>query len=116
MTKPLLEDACRRACGYLEGLERRGVAPTADAVARLAELEVPLPEQGQPDAAVLARLDELGSPATAASAGARYFGFVIGGALPAALAANWLATAWDQNAALHGPTPGVAAVEQAALR
>ena len=49
-------------------------------------------------------------------AGGRFFGFVIGGSLPVALASNWLATAWDQNAALYGPTPGVAAFEQTALR
>ena len=49
-------------------------------------------------------------------AGGRFFGFVIGGALPITVASNWLATAWDQNAALHGPTPGVAALEHAALR
>jgi glutamate/tyrosine decarboxylase-like PLP-dependent enzyme len=60
-------------------------------------------------------LDELGSPATMAMAGSRFFGFVIGGALPAALAANWLAAAWDQNSAFHTATPGTAILEKVAL-
>lgn len=112
----LLEDAARRASRYLDGLPTRCVAPSADAVARLQSLNEALPELPQAPEAVLQRLDELGSPATAAMAGGRFFGFVIGGALPVTVASNWLATAWDQNAALHGPTPGVAAFEHAALR
>ena len=111
----LLEDAARRASNYLDGLQTRGVAPLPAAVERLASLDEPLPERPQAPEAVLRRLDDIGSPATAASAGARFFGFVVGGALPVSLAANWLASAWDQNAALHGATPGVAAFEQVAL-
>jgi glutamate/tyrosine decarboxylase-like PLP-dependent enzyme len=111
----LLEDVARRASAYLEHLPDRPVAPLPAAVARLQELNQPMPEGPQSAHEVLRRLDELGSPATAGMAGGRYFGFVIGGALPAALASNWLATTWDQNAALHGPTPGVAVFEQVAL-
>ncbi len=112
---PLLEDVAQRASAYLDGLPARPVAPLPAAVARLQELDEPLPEGPQSAHTVLQRLDELGSPATAGMAGGRFFGFVIGGALPAALASNWLATTWDQNAALHGPTPGVAVFEQVAL-
>ena len=112
----LLDDAAKRACRYLDALPARAVAPRPDAVARLQSLEEGLPEHPQAPDAVLQRLDELGSPATSAMAGPRFFGFVIGGALPVTVAANWLATAWDQNAAGHGPTPGVAAFEHAALR
>jgi glutamate/tyrosine decarboxylase-like PLP-dependent enzyme len=65
--------------------------------------------------AVLAQLDEIGSPATVASAGGRYFGFVIGGSLPSSLAASWLATAWDQNAGLVAASPVAAALEDIAL-
>lgn len=113
---PLLDDAARRAARYLDALPARAVAPLPAAVARLQSLDEPLPEHPQSPDAVLGRLDELGSPATCASAGPRFFGFVIGGALPVTVAANWLATAWDQNAASHGATPGVAMFEQVALR
>jgi len=74
-------------------LAARGVTPTQDAVARLDAFDQPLPEGPADPEAVLRLLDEIGSPATMAMAGPRFFGFVIGGALPVALAANWLATA-----------------------
>jgi glutamate/tyrosine decarboxylase-like PLP-dependent enzyme len=61
-------------------------------------------------------LDEFGSPATVATTGGRYFGYVIGGVLPAALGANWLAGAWDQNAALRGMSPIAAELEDVVLR
>ena len=64
---------------------------------------------------MLRELDEIGSPATMATAGPRFFGFVIGGSLPVALAANWLAGAWDQNSALYNVTPATAQLERIAL-
>ncbi|MFO1425876.1 MAG: pyridoxal-dependent decarboxylase [Steroidobacteraceae bacterium] len=112
----LLADAARRAARYLEGLDARSVAPAAAALAGLARLDRSMPAEPTPDAAVLAELDELVSPATMGMAGPRFFGFVIGGALPVTVASNWLATAWDQNAALERVTPGVAALERVALR
>ncbi len=114
--RELLDDAARRAIRYLEGLDGRSVAPQGDALARLGELDGPLPPQPCPAAETLRLLDEIASPATMASAGARFFGFVIGGALPVTVASNWLATAWDQNAALHAPARAVAAIEATALR
>jgi glutamate/tyrosine decarboxylase-like PLP-dependent enzyme len=115
-THALLEDALRRSCTYLDGLPTRPVAPRADAVAALRRLEQPLPATAGDPAATLALLDEAVSPATMAMAGPRFFGFVIGGSLPVALAANWLAGAWDQNTGLYNSTPGVAHLEQVALR
>ena len=115
-TRALLRQAAERAATYLEGLGERGVAPTADAIARLAAFDRPLPAGPQDAAATLRELDEIASPATTAMAGGRFFGFVIGGALPVSIASNWLATAWDQNSALHAPTPATAVIEQVALK
>jgi glutamate/tyrosine decarboxylase-like PLP-dependent enzyme len=112
----LLEQAWQRGARYLERLQSRAVAASPAAVEALHRLDRPLPPLGNEPARTLELLDELVSPATMAMAGPRFFGFVIGGTLPAALAANWLAGTWDQNAAFFGPTPGVARLEQVALR
>src|SRR4249920_1739346 len=112
--RELLTAAAERAIRYLEGLNERGVAPDPTVVARLAELAIPLPTDPSPADETMALLDSY-SAATMAMAGPRFFGFVIGGALPAALAANWLAGAWDQNAALAEVTPLPAKLEDVAL-
>lgn len=112
----LLADAAARATRYLSEIETRPVAPAPAALAALESLNTPLPENPSAPADTLRLLDELGSPATMGMAGPRFFGFVIGGALPTALAANWLSTAWDQNAVLYRASPGVAYIEQIALR
>jgi glutamate/tyrosine decarboxylase-like PLP-dependent enzyme len=112
----ILDDAARRAQAYLESLEGRSVAPSNAAVQGLRELDEPLPDGPSDPAVTLALLDRVVSPATIASAGPRFFGFVIGGSLPVTLAANWLAGAWDQNAALYHSMPGVSHVEDVALR
>ncbi len=114
--KTLLADAAQRATRYLETLDARGVAPTPEAIAGLRAFDEPLPAGPVDPAGTLRLLDEAGSPATMAMAGARFFGFVIGGSLPVTLAANWLAGAWDQNTGLYHPTPGTAKLEQVALR
>jgi glutamate/tyrosine decarboxylase-like PLP-dependent enzyme len=114
--KNLLTDAADRAIHYLDGLGARGVAPTPAAVAQLAKFDEPLPAQPSDPAETIRILDEIGSPATMAMAGPRFFGFVIGGSLPVGLAANWLAGAWDQNTGLYRPTPGTAFLEKVALQ
>jgi glutamate/tyrosine decarboxylase-like PLP-dependent enzyme len=111
----LLIDAAQRSIRYRESLEERTVAPAPAAVAALGRLREPLGQRGYPAAEVLAMLDEIGSPATVASAGGRYFGFVIGSSLPVTVAANWLATAWDQNAAMVAMSPIAATLEEVAL-
>jgi glutamate/tyrosine decarboxylase-like PLP-dependent enzyme len=115
-TNSLLTSAAERAMAYLAGLDERPVRPDPEAVAALARLDEPLPEGPTDSQAVLRLLDEAGSPATMAMAGPRFFGLVVGGALPVTLAANWLAGAWDQNSAFYSVAPATAILEQAALR
>jgi glutamate/tyrosine decarboxylase-like PLP-dependent enzyme len=112
----VLEEAARRSYRYLAGLEERPVFPTPGALEGLASFDEPLPEAPHSPLETLALLDEAGSPATVASAGGRYYGFVIGGSLPAAQAANWLAGAWDQNAGQAVMSPLAANLEAVALR
>jgi glutamate/tyrosine decarboxylase-like PLP-dependent enzyme len=113
--REILQDAARRAASYLEGLPTRSVEPGPGPLAALQKLRVPLPERSLSPEKVLALLDEIGSPATVATAGPRYFGFVTGGSLPASLAANWLSGAWDQNGAFVVGSPIAAALEEVSL-
>jgi glutamate/tyrosine decarboxylase-like PLP-dependent enzyme len=112
----LLENAAARAIRYLDGIRERPVAPAPAALDGLARFDEPLPDRSDDPREVLAMLDDIGSPATMAMAGPRFFGFVIGSALPVTVAASWLATAWDQNTALHRVTPATATLEEVALR
>src|SRR2546427_13139644 len=84
----LLRTTAERAARYLAGLKDRGVAPTREALANLGRLDEAFPEHPTDPAAVVALLDEIGSPATMASAGARFFGVVVGGAAPGTAARN----------------------------
>jgi glutamate/tyrosine decarboxylase-like PLP-dependent enzyme len=111
-----LQDAARRAIAYLESLCDRPITPSAHALQRLAELNHPLPRAGRDAREVVRLLDEIGSPATIASAGSRYFGLVTGGALPSTVAANWLAAAWDQNACFRWTSPIAATLEDVSLQ
>ena len=112
----LLQSAATRAMRYLDGLAERSVAPTPNAVAEVATFDEAMPLHPGDPMATLDLLDRIGSPATMAMAGPRFFGFVIGGAWPVSLAVNWLAGAWDQNSALDNVTPATSRVEHVALR
>src|SRR5437773_10079156 len=90
----LLRTTAERAARYLGGLQDRGVAPTPEALADLRRLDEPLPEHATDPSTVIRLLDEIGSPATMASAGGRLLWFDGGGSLPAGGAASYLAPAW----------------------
>ena len=113
--RDLLRLAAKHSIRYLEKLDRRGVFPSGEALARLDKLDQPLPAQPTDPRLVLELLDKIGSPATVASTGGRYFGFITGGSLPAALAANWLAGAWDQPADMVVASPIGAKIEAVAV-
>ena len=110
----LLQDVARRAGRFLEGLRDRPVRASATRDELVQALGGALPEEGESDASVIARLAAGAEPGLIATAGPRFFGFVIGGSLPAALAADWLATTWDQNAGLYAASPAASVVEDIA--
>jgi glutamate/tyrosine decarboxylase-like PLP-dependent enzyme len=115
-TYKLLKAAADRAIRYVESVEERRVAPSDSDLSGLAGFHEPFPSSPSDPRDVLTQLDNLGSPATVATTGGRYFGFVTGGIVPAALAANWLAGAWNQNAALRVMSPVAAELEEVVLR
>ena len=112
--RELLDETFRRAARFLDSLPERPVAASREAGELVPALGGALPKAGLPASTILSRLDEIGGQGTVASAGPRYFGFVTGGVLPAPLAANWLAAAWDQNAFSEVSSPVGAAIERVA--
>ena len=112
----LLADADVRARDYVAGARDRRVFPGQKALSGLARFDEALPASGLPAGQTLALLDEAGSPATVASNGPRYFGFVIGASQPVAAAAERLAIAWDQCASSFDNSPAAATIEKTAAR
>jgi glutamate/tyrosine decarboxylase-like PLP-dependent enzyme len=114
--RELLARTAELAADYLETLDTRGVGAARDYRELLATLDRPLPEgPSEPLEVVEELVREVGDGLVAMGSG-RYFGFVIGGALPASLASDWLVSAWDQNTGLAEPTPATSAVEAVAGR
>jgi glutamate/tyrosine decarboxylase-like PLP-dependent enzyme len=109
--RPALNAAHDAALDWLEHLAERPVGPTRDYAEILEALREPLPEIGVPAEDVIRALDESVRGGLMAFNHGRFFGWVIGGAMPVGVAADWLVTAWDQNTAMSEPTPGVSAVE-----
>jgi glutamate/tyrosine decarboxylase-like PLP-dependent enzyme len=112
MDPNLLSTVKDYATTYLNELPRKRAFPADEQLIELEKLKVPLPDTGKNPKDVIDILNNIGSPNTVASTGARYFGFVFGGSLPASLAANWLAAAWDQNASFKISSPIAAQIEQ----
>lgn len=109
-----LEAAARQARRWLESQETRRVGPRATASELAADFGGPLPRDGTPAAEVVDYLAAKAEPGLMAMPSGRFFGWVIGGTLPAALAADWMVSAWDQNAGLRFATPATAAIEEGA--
>lgn len=103
--KELFEQAKSYAYAYMDGVYKRNVFPTDGAIESLGAFDEPLPAAPGNPREILRLLHEHGSPATVAQTGGRYFGFVNGSSVPAALAARWLSDVWDQNAALYVISP-----------
>jgi len=112
--RELLDLTSGLAAGFYETLPERSVFPRATADELRAALGAPLPEEPSDPRAVIEALAAAAEPGLVATPGGRYFGFVIGGAVPASLAADWLASAWDQNAGLYVGGPAASIVEEVA--
>jgi glutamate/tyrosine decarboxylase-like PLP-dependent enzyme len=111
-----LEPAIEAALGFLEGLPERPVRAGATAEELLSAFAEPLADDGIDARSVLRELARKADAGLTAMPSGRFFGWVIGGALPAALGADWLVAAWDQNTGMAEPTPAAAAIEQVVLR
>jgi glutamate/tyrosine decarboxylase-like PLP-dependent enzyme len=114
--RTLLRQTAELAADFLDGIGERRVGATATHAELLDAFGGPLPERGEAPGEVVSELARIADPGLIASAGPRYFGFVIGGSLPGALAADWLSSAWDQNAGLYAIGPSASVAEEVAGR
>jgi glutamate/tyrosine decarboxylase-like PLP-dependent enzyme len=112
LNKQTLLSSAMKALDYIAEAESRKVMPSDQAVRNLSAFDEELPRKGKDPIQTIEFLNHYGSPATIASNGRRYFGFTIGGASSASLAANWLAGAWDQNAGPGNTSPVNAKIEK----
>jgi glutamate/tyrosine decarboxylase-like PLP-dependent enzyme len=110
----LLRRTAELADGFLERLPDRPVSQAVNLADLRATLGGPLPASGEDPLEVIEALARRAEPGLVGSAGPRYFGFVVGGGVPAALAADWLASAWDQNAVMFALSPAAAVAEEVA--
>lgn len=111
---PVLHVAHRHAMAWLDSVDQRPIRPDLDVDGVRARLPQDLPQEGIDPVAVIEELAQASAPGLMAMGSPRFYGFVIGGTYPAALAADWLVTAWDQNTGSRQPTPATAAVEEVA--
>ena len=112
--RTLLHQTADLAADFLEGLPSRPVRAKASHEELVASMGGALPERGEAAGEIVDHLATIADRGLIASAGPRYFGFVIGGSLPAALAADWLTSAWDQNAGLYAIGPSASVAEEVA--
>src|SRR6476469_5713750 len=110
----VLDDAARLAQEFVASLSERPVGASAGIDELRAALARPLTDDGEDPRAVIEQLARDVEPGLVASAGPRYFGFVIGGSLPASVAADWLTSAWDQNTGGYVVAPALSVVEEVA--
>jgi glutamate/tyrosine decarboxylase-like PLP-dependent enzyme len=112
--RALLHQTADLAADFLDRLQTRPVGATASHAELLDAFAGPMPERGEAPGEVVHDLAQIADPGLIASAGPRYFGFVIGGSLPSALAADWLTSAWDNNAGLYAIGPAASVAEEVA--
>ncbi|MBT4213335.1 MAG: aspartate aminotransferase family protein, partial [Porticoccaceae bacterium] len=110
--KKLFEQAKNYAFDYSNSIAERHVFPSDEAICDLIQFNEDMPSQNGDSSDILEQLHRLGSPATTAHTGGRYFGFVTGGILPITLATKWLTDFWDQNTALQVMSPITSKLEE----
>jgi glutamate/tyrosine decarboxylase-like PLP-dependent enzyme len=115
-SRPELTAAVAHARRWLDSVDDRPIPPSVDAASLLAGIPARLPDGGVDAVDVVDELVRIVEPGLMASQSARFYGWVMGGTLPAALAADWLVSAWDQNGGMRDATPGVVTIEDAGAR